>query len=382
MIKNIADKAWLFLFKNPLTVLFCFWAGIQILLLFSFGIVTTKEAVKYSGEAQNLLQHGHFSEPKYIFYSAYILLHIVFIKLGLETIGVYIVQLLTNLLAMYLLHKTVYFITKKRTAAFISVLLLVLCYSWQYWTVYLYTESFFCSLLIIFSYLLFGTNIKSGQRTMGTITVFILIILARPTGMLLIPVMCCLLMFKLLKEKKYIAALAAVLIISSIFFSILSYAMKGGTSYDFMKPFLENNVLCYIPDQSTETHAIVTGDANSLQTIWLYIVQNPAQFFKLAGLKFISYWGMVRPYYSGFHNLWLMCFFYPLYLFAMAGIWGIRKKHTEFLLYIISVFIIFTLSVILTCDDWNNRFNMPVIPFVMLLAGIGISNLFQKKNSP
>ena len=358
--------------KRPVLVLMITWALLQIILLLIFGIVTTGEATQYSNEAQNFLQQGHFSEPKYIFYSVYIFLHIIFLKFGFETVGLYLMQLFTNLLAMYLFYKTAYRLTKKKNAAFLSALLLLVCYSWQYWVVYLYTESFFCSLIIIFAGLLFGTEKRNNLQYSAVVFIFILILFARPTGIFIIPVLCIMLVWWLISKRKTTQAIAVLLAMTFAFTGILNYAMKAGSSYDFITPLLEKNVLCYLSEQPPVSAIKVEGASNSLLSIWNYIEQNPGTFIKLSALKFLSFWGMTRPYYSTFHNVWLMCFFYPLYIFAFIGISALWKTQPAFVCFATGMILIFTLSVMVTCDDWNNRFNLPIIPFVILFAGIGL----------
>ena len=108
-------------------------------------------------------------------------------------------------------------------------------------------------------------------------------------------------------------------------------------------------------------------------------IQNPANFLKLAGFKFLSYWGMVRPHYSALHNILIMCFYYPLYFFAIIGFWHLWKINKYFFLFSAGLLAIFTLSVMFTCDDWNNRFNMPILPFVFLAAAIGVNSFLKRK---
>jgi len=146
-----------------------------------------------------------------------------------------------------------------------------------------------------------------------------------------------------------------------------------------MKPLLEHNVLCYIPYNSSETVSNMPVAENNLLGIWHFIVQNPGTFFQLACLKALSFWGMTRTYYSTLHNAWLIGFFYPLYFFAGIGLRSLFKTAAVFAGYISCLLIVFTLSVMLTCDDWNNRFNMPIIPFVVLLAGIGLYTTFKTR---
>ena len=77
-----------------LAILGFLWVLIQASYFKKLGIVTTLEATKYIDECQQLLHNGYFSDNKYLFYSVYIFIHIVFYKLGFEITGVYIFQLL------------------------------------------------------------------------------------------------------------------------------------------------------------------------------------------------------------------------------------------------------------------------------------------------
>jgi hypothetical protein len=305
--------------------------------------------------------------------------HILFFELRWETTGVYITQLLINFISMYLLFRITFNLSKNTLVAFEGVFFMIVCYSWQLWAVHLYTESLFCPLIIIFTYALFIMKKNKWQQII-TGLLFLLVLCTRPTGLLFIPVMGCLLMYKLIHEKRKIAAIVYSLAVCGIFLVTLNYAMKSGTSYDFIKPLVENNVICDIPvpgkvPAQPGTHQGMDGNLPGLLD---YVVHNPAQFFKMAGLKFLSYWGMTRPYYSSWHNIAFMCFFYPLYFFAFTGIMRLARLNRPFTLYAVGAMVIFTLSVMFTCDDWNNRFIMPILPFVMLFASFGIKYLSEK----
>ena len=360
---------------RPFFILFCLWILIQLVSFSQFGIVTNNEAVKYRNEAYSIVNTGHFSEPKYIFYSAYIFVRVLFIESGFETTGVFVVQLLFNLLAMFCFFKTAMKISEDSTFAFVATLLLVLCYPWQYWTNFLYTESFFCSLIIIFTFLVFGTKNRNVFSYLAASLSFALILLARPTGMLLIPVMCFLLLYYLLKRKKFIVAVFSAVIMLSAFIMLLNYASKAGSGFDFVKPIIENSVLCYISTQSQTGTAL---DGNAVGAIIDHFKSDPMNFLKLSGLKFFSFWGLTRPYYSTLHNWLLRIYFYPLYFFAFAGIFSLKKHNRYFAVYTTGMLLTFTLSVMITCDDWNNRFLMPIIPLVILLAGFGIRRVSAK----
>ncbi len=360
-----------------LVILATVWLLIQVGYLKIFGIVTTRESTKYIEECQYLLQYGHFSDNKYLFYSVYILIHIFFYKLGFEIVGVYLAHLLLNLLAAYFFFELNYRITHKKSIAFIAVLLLLMTQTFEMWTIYLYSESVYSSLIILFAYCFFVLNHQKKYNLILTTVLFILIIFSRPTGLLMIPVLASYFFFLLIEQTKYLKALLFMSIITNAFFFLLNYAMCSSTTFDFMKPFLENEVLCYIPTENTPALTKHTG-SNSILNIFEYILDNKKQFIYISYQKFISFWGLQRSYDSKAHNLYFSFFFYPIYLLGVIGLFSLFTKEKKVALFIILLFTIYTLGVILTCDDWNNRFNIPLIPFIMLLGAIGIHFCYEK----
>ncbi len=365
--------------KKHLLILFTAWIFVQGLLLYKYGILTNNEATKYIREANNLLNHKNFSEQKYIFYSAYIFIHVIFIKLGFEIVGVYIFQLLVNLIATFLFYKTALNVYKNNSVAFIAAFLLVICFSWQYWTVCLYTESFFCSLLIIFTYCLFGINKNQRLKYVYAALVFVILLFARPAGIFLIPVIICVLVFKLIKLRKIKLAVLCIAVFFTAFICLLLYEMRSASSFNFIKPFVEHNVICDIPDK--QINSSVNSYSNNISGVVLYIAQNPIDFLRLCGLRLISFWGLTRPYYSEVHNWILRLFFYPIYFFALIKLKQQIKINRYFILYCLVTASVFTISVMLTCDEWSNRFIMPVIPIIIWLASYGFFTMVKRKNS-
>ena len=355
--------------KQLLFILFLGWLLVQIYLLKTYGIVTTHEAPKYFEECQNILLYGHFSDKKYLFYSVYIFIHIIFYKLGFETIGVYLFQLLLNLLATYLLFKLTHKITDNNAVAFIAVILLLLTHTFQMWTVFLYTESVFSSLVIIFSYCFLVLNQQDYRNWMLTSLVFLFLLFARPTGVILIPILFVYFFILFIHHKEYLKAIFFSSSVSIVIIFMLNYAVRRSNSFNFVQRFFENQIICDIPVQTITT---IPTTSNTLVGILDYIFQNKIEFLLLAGQRFISFWGMQRPYNSHAHNLFFACYFYPVFFFGLFGSGRLFKLHKRAFVFILSTLICFTLSVVLTCDEWSNRFNVPIISFVMILAAIGL----------
>ena len=363
-----------------LLILLAFWLIIQSLFLKSLGIVTTLEATKYTDECQQLLLYGNFSDKKYLFYSVYILIHILFYKLGFEIIGVYIFQLLLNLLATYLFFELTLKTTGKKSIAFLAVFLLLLTQTFEMWTVYLYTESVFSSLVLIFSYCLLSLNLQNKRNVIFTILLFVLFIFARPTGVLFIPVLLMYFLFILLQRKKYLIALLFTSIATIFFFALVNYVMQSSDTFNFIKPFIEGQVICDVPVQVLNSDISQTA-SQSLSGILNYIIHHKQQFAHLSFQRFISFWGLQRPFNSRSHNLFFAFFFYPIYFLGLIGLVKLYKKQKRVFIFIISIFFFFTLSVMLSCDEWSNRFIVPIIPFVMMLGAIGINYCYDKINN-
>ena len=362
-------KKLLSLKNNHVLIILITWALVQTFLLYKYGIITNNEAVKYIREANNFSAEKSFSENKYIFYSVYIFVHVFFKWFGFEVTGVYLFQLLFNLLALICFYKTLLFISKKITVAFWGSLLLVICFPWQYWTICLYTESFFCSLIIILTYCLFGNN-KPICRYVFAPLLLIALIFSRPTGILLIPASMLLTFHQLVAYKKKALAFLFATCVVVVFLSTFYYEMNSAASYNFIKPFVEHNIICDVPDSAfTSTNRIYSGNIGGVIS---FIKDNPVTFGGLCVSRFISFWSLTRSFYTSMHNWLLRLFFYPLYLFAIIGLIQQLNKHKQMAIFCLITIIVFTLSVMLTCDEWSSRFIMPILPLVIFLAVNGI----------
>ena len=350
---------------------------IQAMLLYQYGIITSNEAVKYAREANNFLNGKGFSEQKYIFYSVYIFIHIVFIKAGFETVGVYMFQLLVNLLSVYFLYKTARKVYQNTSIAFIAALLLIICLPFQYWTVCLYTESLFCSLIIILLYSLFGTDTNNRIRYAYAALLFLLLLFSRPTGIFFMAVTAILIFYKFLHERKITAAVLGILLAATGFVFFLNYEMNSASSYNFIKPYLEHYVICDVPYPGSTPLANIYG--SGIRAVVSYARDNTAEFLHLFFLRLVSFWGITRPFYSGLHNWMLRIFFYPLYLAAIISVIKQWKTKQALIIFCLATMGAFTISAMLTCDEWSNRFIMPVIPLVIFLAANGIFAMFNKK---
>jgi hypothetical protein len=150
--------------------------------------------------------------------------------------------------------------------------------------------------------------------------------------------------------------------------------MKGKGEFDFIKPFVEEHIICGLPEGAG--NATTQGEGNSLAGLLSYIASNFIDFIRLGFRRLIAFFGLIRPYYSNMHNLLLIISFYPIYIFASFSIRHTYRRARRFFILSVSLIITFALSVMLTCDDWHSRFIMPVMPLIFIYAGMGATNLY------
>ncbi|MEO8762977.1 MAG: hypothetical protein ABI416_01760 [Ginsengibacter sp.] len=343
------------------------WMIVQCFLFRQNGIVTSLEAEKYISQAQYFLVTGHFASHNYWLYSTQIFLIAFVIKWHLGFATVVIVQLLMNLFATWMFYLLGIFFLKKPLPAFLATVIFIINIPYQVYNSFLFTESIFYSLTIIYSsYLLRLNNLKISKLIIVVLFVALLSI-TRPTGILFFVATA---FYIFLRFFNHIFLWKKLLIIGCtviLFFVLLNTMLQSGGSLDFMLPFKKENIICGVP--TVENADIKTYEkGNSVQGILYYILNNETQFLRLSKLKTISFFGMVRNYYSSFHNSFLMLFFYPFYLLSIVGAWKMFKRKEPVFFYMFTIILLYWTTTLLTCDDWHNRFVLTAFPFIFLIG--------------
>ena len=165
---------------------------------------------------------------------------------------------------------------------------------------------------------------------------------------------------------------------SFIFLFILNAALGTGGEYDFILPFITENIICGVPAFSDLRNVQHGAYDNSLYGLFSYIISHFPQFVKLCWLRSIAFWSLLRSYYSFAHNTYLGIFFYPIYVFSIYQLISGYQTIKPVIIYFLSLIVLTWLTVMLTCDDWHNRFFLTISPFLILLASPAITKLTRK----
>src|SRR5690606_4172960 len=114
--------------------------------------------------------------------------------------------------------------------------------------------------------------------------------------------------FLLLRKQSKLLLLASSflgLCLLTIMYFLLNKAFTGGGDMDAMKPFKEEHVICFVPMNPAGANLNLIVSNHPLHEMFYYIINNPGHFFKLMGLKLLSFFNLTRPYYSTPHNSFL-----------------------------------------------------------------------------
>jgi len=359
--------------SRPLTggqeaILFGVWLLVNSFILLYRGIYLEGESAKYIDQAHLLLQTGRVESPNFWLYIIPISLIAVCIRTGLNFAWVVLIQLLVNLFATGFFYRTAARLFANERLAFVGTLLLLLNYFYQEFNSFLYTESLFYSLTLILSCYLMHIEQLTIKRSLGAVLLLILVSFTRPSGLLFLPpvfLYLFLVFFKDIATAKKIALLAGI---GVAFLFLLNLALGSGGQLDFMLPFRDERIICGVPTLPAFLPIRTTANGNSVYGLLYYILHNPVQFIRMASLRTVAFFGLYRSYYSAAHNAWLIGYFYCIHMAALIAIpWWIRHRRGAFW-YFLSAIGLTWLTVMLTCDDWHNRFYLTVSPFLILLA--------------
>jgi len=362
---------------KQVTILFLLWLSINSFILLHRGIYLHGESAKYIREANGFLVNGRVSTPNFWLYFTQIALIAACIKLHLGLAWVIAIQLLLNLVATTAFYKAILHLFANKRLATIGTVLLLITYPYQEFNSFLYTESLFFSFTLVLSCYLIRLDRISPRHLLPVISLLILICFTRPSGLLFVPPVLLYLFLKFFKQLSLSKKLAIIGAVGIGFLFILDKALGSGGELDLMLPFRDERIICGVPTLPGFIPIQTTTHGNSLYGLLYYAVHNPSQLFRMAWLRTLAFFGLYRQYFSFSHNLYLMGYFFPIHLAALAslGYW-IRANRYPFY-YFASAIGMTWLTVMMTCDDWHNRFYLTICPFLIILALPALRKLFK-----
>jgi hypothetical protein len=356
-------------------IILCWLAAVIFYYTF-FGLMTSLEAQKYIREANSLLTTGTVSAPRFWFYSVTIFIIAIATKAGIGLFGAFIIQAVINLLSLLLFYKALKKIFYNTTTALFIILYLILFWPYQSWIVYLYTESVYFSLILVLLSVIILHKPKKLQNLLILSTALWLVIISRPLGILFIASTYLYLFINANKKWKIIIACGSVILIV-IIVCVVNIIFSSITDWTITEAFERENIIC--DEQTVPASGLALAASGSpVFKLWFYITNNFSHFIHFSGIKFRYFFLMIRDYYSNAHNYFLLLNIIPVYLLAVAGFFDKKKKILKSVMaFIICSIILYTITIVLQCDDYHNRFVLSIYPLFVVLAGFGYEYLLR-----
>ena len=356
--------------------------AVSLFILYKYGINTNGEATKYIEDAHRIvngenLRNGFFSN----FYFIYSLLVSFFIYFSFNLQGIACIQILLSFIAACCVYKILLSETGDQKVSFITFAAYLLCLPIQKWNFFLYTESLHTSFTVAGLYFLY-TIFQKAQIKSGWMLVFflLLIIFSRPVGMIFFFTTIFIWMVWLIKKKQRVIYYPVIIGVSGLFIFLMQSKFVFYFNPDSLRRM---EIICQVP-QANPSLNYKEYNAAGLSS-FVNVITNEIgirNFFTLGIKKLLNFFGMVRGFYSYPHNAILFFTGIVLYPFALAGIFFFKSEKTSCLKIFSTLYIFITsVGIFFTCDEWSNRFIAPVMPYIIILAGLGLYFVKNKINS-
>jgi len=354
------------------------FSAVQLLLYLRLGIGTGGEADKYITQGQFLYHDGQLSESKFIFYLPIILLVWLCKVLGSSYLPAVLIQVAVSAFAHRCFYRMGYRMAGPRVA-FWSTLLLIFFVPLQSWNFFLYSDSLFISASLIFTYVLYRHQALNIRHTAVILFGLAVLIFFRPHALLFIPPTILYLLFRPQPARLRWISVACCLLLLSGMYLFMNAIFTGGSDMDALKPFVEEHIICFVPLKPEGASLALIQSGNPLRDLFYYVIHNPGHYFRLTGLRLLSFFNMTRSYYGTGHNLYLLLYIIPVYFFTIAGLKRSIKRMGVFAIFLLALLILYPFGATFQCDDWHSRFTMVVFPYFILLGVLGAFNIFEKK---
>lgn len=375
-----------------------------ILGLFFLAINTflyQKLGIKIANDSPRYLEYSNLIITKNIFYKAHdfwylsYVLFITIVKLFTDNcLYIVLLQIILSWLSVIAIYKSSFLLFKDNTIAFASSFAYLSFFEISSWNFYVLTESFYSSMMCITIYLVIRTHLNPNYKNLilcflaCLVTFFI-----KPTGIAVGVAIGGLLLYQY--KNKILKTPKPVLIASIIILCFLSYLLINKMLQTFI--LIDNYLLGEIvygittlpgfPSMDTLTidvdmaSIIVPDKSHSpIVRMFLFFIQNPVFYLKLAGLKLFWCLAHCKPYFSLIHNVFIAVLLYPIYLFFGISL-SENTVDKSIKLFLSNIIIVNCLIVSVTSEDWDGRFLMPILP-ALFLVGTGQFVLSIRKRIP
>lgn len=361
--------------KTVIAFLFLIWIGTHLYLWQRFGLFYHDDSHRYYTYAMGIVNEGYFPFNHNFWYLGYALFLSPFVYFSLPSGAILFGQVVLSGIAAIALGKATYQLSGKVWAGIIASALFILWFRIQWFNYYILTESVFVNLNILFFYALLQYRQLSFKYLL-LLPLLAFTCLIRPNGF-----------FTLLAFLLYLSALIyeqypkifwkALPILTILVIFAFAWLNQMLDNFLIIRAFEKGEIIC-VSAQNTLTPSsslqLPPMKSSPLYKLIYFVIFNFSYFIELAFWRLMYFFGSVRSGYSTLHNALIVVVQYPCYLFALFAIFRNRFFFPA-KVYLVSFILLYALLAVFTGANWNGRFIAPVLPFVFMLAGIGVSQI-------
>ncbi len=356
-------------------------------LFWRYGIRTLYDSESYIAVADYLLDKGKLPEVHQNFYLVHIGLIAIFRFIFPGEILPYLLfQCVISALAVVALCRSAEKLFNNSDAGLAAALVYLLWIDNIHWNTVAMTESLMQSVTCFLLYVL--VNFRSTAKDFLLIILLLfLLVFIRPTGILIVVASCIFLMtrYNHLTQGKPMLRIGIL-----IGFVVLSYigARQMFTHWDFMSQLRKGNIVTYvdlIEDGSLDTGSLrmdttgltIANDGDHpMDKLLFFAFNNPSHFTVAAFRKIFYLLAGVRPYYSVYHNVFIVLWLLVIYSMSFLG-WR-ANANLPVGMFVLAVILANCVLIGIGTVDWDNRFYIPMAPGIVLLAGGGVADILKR----
>ncbi|AYB31806.1 hypothetical protein D4L85_15070 [Chryseolinea soli] len=368
-------------------LLFVLWFGIHLALFFHYGVRDLLDAHRYAWKADFLLSHGYLEEASDLFYVVHIALFALFGTVFHPPVLPFIIfQCLLSGVATAALYRASSKLFDNGMAGFFTVVIFLLWIDHLQWNLVTLTESLACSTACFVLYALVYFDGKA-KGFFVLVLLLVVSVFTRPTGLLILGGLLAFFAFyyrSLWKTAPLVmTAASVVIVILGIWVGLIVM-----DQWDFTDQHARGNIVTYMDtlkdgplyDESLrmDTTEIIPprNIPSAVGKLLLFFRDNPWISAKAAFLKVFYLVTAVRPYYTKWHNTFLLAWMGVIYFAFFTG-WAIVRRNPV-AYFVCTVIVLNGVLIAISTVDWDNRFYVPMEPGIVLLAGGGMASVWKR----
>ncbi|MCI0751995.1 MAG: glycosyltransferase family 39 protein [Flammeovirgaceae bacterium] len=364
-----------FQISHSRAILVILFAGciVNLIAFNLFGVKIVNDSARYFEYRDLILANGFFIDRHNVWYVGYVLFLLFCKVIGLGNLGTVVLQCLLSILASVSVYLSTKQLTESGKAGLLSALLFLSWIKISQWNMYILCESLYISFTAITCYY-FLRQSRTWKTEIISIALLLFTFFLKPAGISLVLAGIVFYLIRLFLQPRHRMVAALILFIGILF---LSNTML--TTFRLVETYATGDIIygcSWAPSQPCpEIYTLkaegltITYEGQPLLKVVLFFIYNPWFSIKLAFAKLIAFLLHIKPYYSIWHNGFIALTLFPAYYFSIRAINSVKESRLAFVIvYLLSS----CLVIMLTVEDWDGRFLMPLLPLIFIFTGVGI----------